>query len=121
MPFRQRSTVVKAAADADAQHDGWAGVGPGLLDGVQNKLFDALYPIGGLEHGKAAHVFAARALGGDGDFAAVARHQMHGQEGGGVVPGVDALQGVSGDGFAQVCFFIAAAHALVDGIRSNRR
>ena len=41
---------------------------------------------------------------------------MHGQECRGVVPRVDALQGVSGDGFAQVCFFIAAAHALVDGI-----
>ena len=41
---------------------------------------------------------------------------MYGQKCRGVVPRIDALQGVGGDGFAQVGFFIAAAHTLVDGI-----
>ena len=96
--FGQRCAVVEAAADADAQHDGRAGVGSGLLHRVKHEFFHALDAVGWLEHGKAAHVFTACALGGDGDFAAATRHKMHGQERRGVVPRVDALQRVRCDG-----------------------
>ena len=98
--FGQRCAVVEAAADADTQHNGRAGVGSGLLHRVKHEFFHALDAVGWLEHGKAAHVLTARALGGDGDFAAAARHKMHGQECRGVVPRVDALQRVGGNGFA---------------------
>ena len=40
----------------------------------------------------AAHVLAAKALGGHGDGAAVAVHQMNGDGGGGVVAGVAPAQ-----------------------------
>ena len=92
--------MVEAAADADTQHNGRAGVGSGLLHRVKHEFFHALDTVGWLEHGKAAHVLTACALGGDGDFAAAARHKMHGQERRGVVPRVDALQRVGSDGFA---------------------
>ena len=42
---------------------------------------------------------------------------MHGQERRRIIPRVDALQRVRCDGFTQKCLFIAAAHALVDGLR----
>ena len=61
--FWQISHLVKAAAYADAQHDGRAGVGTGQLDGLQHELPEALHAVGGLEHLDAAHVLAAKALG----------------------------------------------------------
>ena len=62
--FGQIGHLVKAAAHADAQHDGRAGVGTGQLDGLQHELPEALHTVGGLEHLDAAHVLAAKALGG---------------------------------------------------------
>ncbi len=56
--------LIKAAAHADAQHDGRAGVGTCLLHGVQHELLKALHAIGGLEHLDAAHILAAKSLWG---------------------------------------------------------
>ena len=107
--------LVKAAAHADAQHDGRAGVGAGLLYSIHHELFKALHAVGGLEHLDAAHVLAAEALGGDGDGATVAVHQMHRDSCRGVVAGVAPAQRVGHDALAQVAVRIAPAHALVDG------
>lgn len=84
--------MVKAAADADAQHNGRAGVGPCLLHRIQHEFFHALHAVGRLEHGKTAHVLTAGALGGNGDPAAAAGDEMHGQERRRIIPRVDALQ-----------------------------
>ena len=105
---------IKAAAHADAQHDGRAGVGAGQLDRLDDELLEALHAVGGLEHLDAAHVLAAEALGGDGDGAAVTVHQMHRDGGGGVVAGVAPAQRVGHDALAQIAVGVAPPYALVD-------
>ena len=47
--FGQRCAVVEAAADADTQHNGRAGVGSGLLHRVKHEFFHALDAVGWLE------------------------------------------------------------------------
>ena len=112
----QRGHLVKAAAHAHAQHDGGTGVGAGQTHRLHHEAHHALHPVGGLEHGKAAHILAAEALGHHGDGTAVAGHQPKGDGGGGVVPGVHPAQGVGHDGFAQIALAIAPAHSLVDSL-----
>ena len=107
--------LVKAAAHADAQHDGRAGVGARQLYGIHHELFKALHAVGGLEHLDAAHVLAAKALGCYRDAAALAVHQMHRDGRRGVIAGVAPAQRVGHDAFAQVAIGVAPAHALVDG------
>ena len=75
--FGQSCAFIKAAANANAQHNGRAGVGPRLLDGFHHKVFYALHAIGRFEHGQAAHILAACALGGYGNFADIPRHKMY--------------------------------------------
>ena len=107
--------LVKAAAHADAQHDGRAGVGARQLYGIHHELFKALHTVGGFKHLDAAHVLAAKALGGHRDAAALAVHQMHRDGGGGVVAGVAPAQRVGHDALAQIAVGVAPAHALMDG------
>ena len=112
----QRGHLVEGAAHAHSQHNGGAGVGARLLYGFHHEALDALYPVGGAEHGQAAHVLTAAALGSHGDGAAVAGHQMEGNEGRGVVPGVYPAEGVAHNGLAQIALAVAPANALVDSL-----
>ena len=105
-------------------HDGRAGVCPGAARRcpAQTSCTPST-PSAGVSIVKAAHVFAARALGGDGDLAACSPGtRCTVSEGGGVVPGVDALQaGQRPRILRRYAFCIAAAHALAARHRSNRR
>ena len=109
----QQGALVKGAADAHPHHDGRTGVGTGLLHRVQNKGFDPFQPVGGLEHGDAAHVFAAKALGGHGDLHPVPGHQRGVQHGGGVVTGIHPVQRVGHHRLAEIALGVAPAHPFV--------
>ena len=114
--FGKVGHLVEAAAYANAQNHRRAGVWPGGAHRIHNEFFKALYPIGGLEHGQAAHILAAKALGGNGNAAGLSGGQMHGNGGGGVIPGVAPAQRVGHHAFAQIPLGIAPAHALIDGL-----
>ena len=107
--------LVKAAADADAQHDGGAGVGAGQTYGLDDKVLYALHAVGRLEHAETAHILAAEALGGHSESTAVSRDQADRDGGGGIVLRVHPAQGVAHDGLAEIPFAVALAHALVNG------
>ena len=109
----QQGALVEGAADAHPHHNGGTGIGAGLLHRVQDELLDPLYPVGGAKHGDAAHVLAAEALGGHGDFDLLAGHQLHVEHGGGVVPSVHPVQGVGYHRLAQIALGVSPAHPLV--------
>ena len=69
-----------------------------------------------MEHPQAAGVFASRALRNNGERDAVALHQPHMDDGGGVVPGVNPVERVIDHRFAQVSLVVSLTHALVDGV-----
>ena len=68
------------------------------------------------EHAQAAHVFAAESLGRNREAQPVARDQPHMQDGGRIIAGVSAADGVAHHGLAQVAIGISAPDALVDRI-----
>ena len=113
-PLGQLRRAVKAAANAHAHHNGRTGVGACFCHGLNHKVFDSLGPIGGAEHGNAAHILATGAFRGHGDLQPVAGHQTDVQDGGGVVLGVYPAQGVRHHGAPEACFQIALVDACID-------
>ena len=104
------------ASDADAHDDGWAGIAAGMTYSVDNKLLDTRDAGTGGEHLQSALVLAAESFGGDGDVEPVAGHHLVVDDGGCIVGGVHAVDGVAHHRFAQVAFAVALTDALVDGI-----
>ena len=105
------------AAQAHAHHQGRTGIGTGGQHRVQHHPAHALDAVGGHQHFQHAFVFRARALGREAQAQAVAGHNARMDNGGGVVPGVLALEErFSHAGFAQIAVHIAPAHAFVDGV-----
>ena len=96
----QQRRFVERAADPHAHHDGRARVRASVLHGLQNEALDALQPVGRAEHGDPAHVFAAEALGSDGDFDLFAGDKVKIEHGRGIIARVDAVKRVAHDGLA---------------------
>ena len=112
----QQRHLLEGAADAHAQHHGRAGIGPGQPCRLHHKILHALQALGRGEHAQAAHVFAAESLGRNREAQPVARDQPHMQDGGRIIAGVSAADGVAHHGLAQVAIGISAPDALVDRV-----
>ena len=93
---------------------GGQGLGPAPATVLTTKSLTPLGPIGGAEHGNAAHILATGAFRGHGDLQPVAGHQTDVQDGGGVVLGVYPAQGVRHHGAPEACFQIALVDACID-------
>ena len=112
----QQRHLLEGAADAHAQHHGRAGIGARHARCLHHKIPDALQSLGRGEHAQAAHVFASKSLGRDGEAQPVARNQPQMQHRGRIVAGVSAPDGIAHDGLAQIAVRIPAADALVDRV-----
>ena len=112
----QQHRLFRGAADADAQHARRAPAGAHGRHGLEHPVDDGIARV---EHDHLALVLAAAALGRDGHFHRVARHQFHVDDGRRVVLGVLALELRVGHhrGTQRVVRMqVAAAHAFVDGV-----
>ena len=113
----QQHRLFRRAADAHADDDRRAGIGPRFAHRFDDEINHPLAAIGRLEHRQPRHILATPALGDDGDFEFVAGYDGGVDHRRGVVAGVDAGgKGVLDYGLAQVAFFVAPAHALGDGL-----
>ena len=104
---------LKVAANADAQHHGRARVRARVAHGLQHHPFHARQAVGRGKHFQLAHVLAAKAFGRHCEFQRVPRHQLHMQDGRGVIPGIHPPQRVAHHGFAQQSFGVALADTLI--------
>ena len=105
------------AANAHADDHGRAGACPGMAHDVQHGALHALDAVGRHEHAQAALVLAARALGGEAQFDAVAGHELRVDDGRGVVAGIFALEErLFHGGLAQIAFGVALGDARVHGV-----
>ena len=114
--FGQEHGFFGGAADADAQHAGWAPASAHGGHGFEHPVDDA---VAGVEHDQLGLVLAAAAFGRHGDVHMVARHDLGEDHGGCVVFGVFAVEvGVRHDGGTQrvVRLVVATAHTFVDGV-----
>ncbi len=104
---------LKVAANADAQHHGRARVRARVAHGLQHHPFHARQTVGRGKHFQLAHVLAAKAFGRHGELQRIPRHQLHMQDGRGVIPGIHPPQRVVHHGFAQQSFGVALADTLI--------
>ena len=108
--------LIKGAADAHADHNRRARIRARVFHRPQDEVLHALHAVGRLEHLNLAHVFAARALRGDGDMKLIAGHDVVINHGGGIIAGIYAIQRVAHHALAQIAVGIALTHALVNGL-----
>ena len=113
-PLGQLCRAIKAAANAHTHHNGRTGVGTSLCHGLHHKILHALGAIGGAQHGNAAHVLTARALGGHRDLQLVTRYQAGIDTGRGVVLGIHPAQGIRHHRAPETCLQIALADACMN-------
>ena len=111
----QQRGLVKRAAHAYADHDWRAGVRAGFFHDLHHKILHALQTVGRLEHLDLAHVFAAEALGSDGDLHLITRYELIIDHGRRIVAGVDAVKRIAYDGLAEITVTVSLTDAFVDG------
>ena len=113
--FGKGRHFVEASSDTDAQHDGRTRVGTSDLHGLIDEILYALHAVCRFQHGQAAHVLTAKALGCHCDLQPVARYQMHGDGCRSIVPGVAAAERICHDALSQIPFLISPADPFMDG------
>ena len=115
--FSELAGFFEGAADAYADYEGRAGVGSGLASGFDDEVGDFGRVCGGLEHAKDAFVFAAAALGHDGEFELIAGYPLVVDDGWGVGLSVFAmLEGFGDDAFAEQAGLVTDLYALIYGV-----
>lgn len=114
--FGKQGGHLAVAADAHADNQRGARFAAVFLYAAHHIADDVLAGGAGVEHPQAAGVFASRALRNNGERNAVALHQPHMDDGGGVVPGVNPVERVIDHRLAQVSLVVSLTHALVDGV-----
>ena len=114
--FGKVCTLLKIAADSDTENNGRTRISACGSDTRKNIFNNVLPASCRRHHFKTAHIFAAEALGRNGDFHFIAVNDMCVNNGRRVVLGVDTSERIADNGTAQIAVHISVVHALVNSI-----
>lgn len=107
--------LLEGSSDANADGEGRARVGAGLLYSLHDEFLHRGHALGRRQHLERAHVVAACALYEHRQLETVAGDDIVVDHGWGVVSGVHAGDGAMDHRYPEITFPVAATYALVDG------
>ena len=114
--FGKESTLLKISADADSENNWRTGIAACGFHTVKNIFYDILPAPRRRHHFKTAHIFAAEALGSNGDLHAVAVNNIHVNNGRRVVLGVHPPERIGHHRTAQITVHITVMYSFIDSV-----